>query len=119
MTPAQPLEAGEIAIGGDPFTAALDRERSEIGVGDQRAACPALAAQAGEDLPATGAWADDQAVRSVEQCGREASALSSADGCRNARGLVTMRTISDTTSPDKAKSSSASLTSSSQRRYRG
>ena len=118
MTPAQALEAGVVAIRGDPLATGFDRQGSEVGVGDQWAARPALATQTGKDVPVTDARADDDAVGPVEECGSEGERFVEFRGRRNARGLVTMRINPDRTSSDTAKLSSASLTSSSQRRYR-
>jgi hypothetical protein len=67
MTPAQTLEAGKIAVSGDPLAAGLDGEGSKMGIRGQWAAGPALATQARKDSPMADTRTYDDAVRSVEQ----------------------------------------------------
>lgn len=65
MTPAQALEAGEVAIGGDPLATGLDREGSEVGIGHERAARPTFPAEAREDspVPRSGTYRDATRLR--------------------------------------------------------
>ena len=63
MTPAQPLEAREVAIVGHQLAAVLEGQRGEERVRHEIAGRPALPAQPCEDRPVARAGIDAYAVR--------------------------------------------------------
>lgn len=71
MAPAKAREAAEIAIGGDPLAAGLDRQRREIGIRHQVALGAGAQTEALEDLPVTRAGRDDHGGRLGTERGGE------------------------------------------------
>ncbi len=63
MSPAKPGESTEVPVGRDPLTAALDRERGKVRVGDEVAAGAGGAAETLEDRPVAFAGRDEDRVR--------------------------------------------------------
>ena len=56
MANAKTGEATVVTVGRDPVAVGLDRDRGEVSVGDQVAACADLGAEFGEDLPVSLTW---------------------------------------------------------------
>lgn len=67
QTPLQPREAGEIAIGGDPFASGFDRERSQPGVLHQVAGGCCAGAKSLEDAPMAFPGDNHRSVRLLQQ----------------------------------------------------
>lgn len=76
MPPPQAGEAAEVSIAGDQLTSALERERGEVGIRHEVAACAGPDAQALEDLPVTRTRTNVHDVRLVaEGVGEQESLL--------------------------------------------